>query len=56
MAKEVKTSDPARFDAPTAFAGEGADIDTSDLNKKDDSIEYAARLCAKLGVPFSVQS
>ena len=46
--------DPSRFSDPIAFAGKGADIDTSDLDKNEDQTTYAAKLCAKLGIPFSI--
>ena len=53
LIKELK-GDPSRFSDPIAFAGKGADIDTSDLDKNEDPTTYAAKLCAKLGIPFSI--
>ncbi len=50
MADDFKKADPERFSTPTSFAGKGADIDTSDLNKKADNTEFAAALCGKLGI------
>ena len=50
MADDFKKADPERFSTPTSFAGEGADIDTSDLDKKVDNTEFAAALCGKLGI------
>ncbi len=54
MAKEFKPSDPLRFSEPTSFAGEGADIDLSDLSKKANNTEFAAALCGKLGIKLTI--
>ena len=54
MPGKFKPSDPERFSEPTAFAGEGADIELSALPKNGDNTEFAAALCGKLGINLTI--